>query len=138
MTVILLHGTIVKPRPECSHRSCEKSPSLPGFAPHSCQIKDSFQSSKAGLFTSNNANETEVRASKMKKRPCIRTSRQDGRCGQCDLSILQRESEICWLLWPVDSQRPTSCCHCVFTSHRHSEKKGNDVWESAHSSAAGV
>lgn len=79
---------------------------LPGYAPHSCQIKDSFQGSKAGLFTSNNANKTEVCAnlfaetSKMKKCPRIRTSRQDGRYGQCDLSILQRESKISWLLLP--------------------------------------
>lgn len=84
---------------------------LPGFAPHSCQIKDSFQSSEAGLFTRNNANKTEVCAnlfaetSKTKTRPRIRTSGQDG---QCDLSILQRESEISWLLLPFLSSSLTS------------------------------
>lgn len=75
---------------------------LPGSAAHRCRIKDSFQSSEAGLFTSNNANKTEVCSNlfaetcETKKRAGIQTGRQHGRCAQC------------WLLSPFSSSSLTS------------------------------
>lgn len=112
MTVLTLHGTIIKPRPECSHCSCEKGLSAPAASLCSSQLSN--QRFKAGLFMSNNANKTEVctnlfaETSKTKKCPGIQTSRQDGQCRQCDLSILQGELEISWLLLPLLSSSLTS------------------------------